>query len=528
MAGAPQIDPRALAGAEALLGIALTDEEREQVARGFVLAQRVREQARALGLPNECGPALRFDPRLPGMSLEPDRRPWVRSDGDPGPLPESDDDIAFAPVTRLSRWIERGALSSARLTEICLERLARHGPGLECVATLCEERARAQARRADQELKAGRYRGPLHGIPWGAKDLLDTAGIPTSWGSRIYRERVPKSDAEVVRRLDEAGAVLVAKLSLGELAYGDVWFGGQTRNPWKRSHGSGGSSAGPAAACAAALVPFSIGSETMGSITNPCMTCGTTGLRPTFGRVPRTGAMSLCWSFDKLGPIARTVEDTALVLAAVNGAHEGDPDSLDLPFGFDARETVRGRRIGFVPEHFAMELVSEPERAALAALERLGAELVEVELPDLPVMSTYVLVWVEAAAAFQELLLDGRLGELERHDDDSWPNLFRIAHFVSAVEYVQLQRVRHQWMRRMHELFAGLHVIAAPGMGHTLVFSTNATGHPALTLRSGFRDDGTPVSITLHGRLFDEGTLCAIGHSLERELGVWERRPGLE
>ena len=527
MAGAYEITTGTVAEACKLLGIEFDEPEREQILEALPLLSRLYERARQVELPNELGPALRFDPRLPGMSFPREAQRSVRSTLSPGALPTDDEEIAFAPVTRLSRWIESGALSSTRLTEIYLERLERFGQKLECVVASCEERALAAARGADEEIAAGRHRGPLHGIPWGAKDLLDTAGIATSWGTAPYRDRVPERDAEVVRRLDRAGAVLVAKLTLGELAYGDVWFGGQTRNPWKPSEGSGGSSAGSGAATAAGLVGFAIGSETLGSIANPCMVCGTTGLRPTFGRVPRSGAMALCWSLDKLGPIARSVEDTALVLADLHGSHPGDPDALDLPFSYDATAGVRGRRIGYVPAHFEGGEASEPERGVLERLRGLGAELVEIALPDLPHSAVYLLVWVEAAAAFQELLLSGRLGELKRQDARAWPNQFRTAHLISAVDYVQLQRIRHRLMHEMHALIEDLDAVVAPGMGHALSLITNATGHPALTQRVGFRDDGTPVAVTLHGRLFDEGALVAIGTALERDLDVWDRRPDL-
>jgi Asp-tRNA(Asn)/Glu-tRNA(Gln) amidotransferase A subunit family amidase len=336
---------------------------------------------------------------------------------------------------------------------------------------------------------------------------------------------VPKHDAEIVRRLGVAGAVLVAKLSLGELAMGDTWFGGRTRNPWSPAQGSGGSSAGPAAATAAGLVGFSIGSETLGSIGNPCMICGTTGLRPTFGRVARSGAMALCWSLDKLGPICRSVEDAALVLAATQGAHAGDPDSRDAALHFDVRRSARGRRIGFVPEQFDAEETTDVERAALDTLRADGAELCELELPDLPYEGVFVLVWVEAAAAFQSLLTRGQLGELRGQDGSSWPNLFRAAHLVSAVEYVQLLRVRTRVMRETAALFANVDAIVAPDMGSRFHLVTNVTGHPSLTLRAGFRPDGTPASVTLHGQLFGDGALLEIGRALESRLGVWERRP---
>jgi Asp-tRNA(Asn)/Glu-tRNA(Gln) amidotransferase A subunit family amidase len=326
-----------------------------------------------------------------------------------------------------------------------------------------------------------------------------------------------------VARLDRAGAVLVAKLSLGELAQGDVWFGGQTRNPWQPDSGSGGSSAGSAAATAAGAVGFSIGSETLGSITNPCMICGSVGLRPSFGRVPRTGAMALAWSLDKLGPICRSVEDTALVLDAISGAHEGDPDSIDAALRFDASASVSGLRVGWIPAAF--EAAHSTQRAALGALEAAGLKLVEVSLPDLPYETLMTIVQVEAAAAFDELTRSGRDDELVQQEAGAWPNQLRTARFVPAVEYLQIQRVRRRVMEAMHELFERVDCVIAPDMGGPLLMPTNASGHPALTLRSGFDDAGLPKSLTLHGRLFDEGTLCRIGMELETRLGVQARRP---
>jgi Asp-tRNA(Asn)/Glu-tRNA(Gln) amidotransferase A subunit family amidase len=526
MATDGRITKRTIEEAEKLAGVSFSDAERAQIVQGVPLPLALYARRRRVALECDVAPALRFDPRLPGTELALEER-CVRSGGDPGPVPAADEDLAFAPVTRLSRWLERRALTSERLTRVYLERIAKLGPALECAVTVTDERALAQARRADAELDAGRWRGPLHGIPWGAKDLLDTAGIPTTWGAAPYRDRVPERDATVVRRLDEAGAVLVAKLSLGELAQGDVWFRGRTRNPWNPAQGSGGSSAGSAAATAAGLVAFSLGSETLGSITNPSMVCGATGLRPTFGRVPRTGAMPVAWSLDKIGPICRSAEDAALVLAAIHGADPGDPASVALPFEFDAGAPVQGLRAGFVRDWFADPLAGDAERAALDALRAAGLELAEFELPDLPYESVIVLLQVEAAAAFEELTLTDRDEELRQQQASAWPNTLRLARLVPAVEYVQMLRIRTRMMEVARELFASFDLLVAPGMGSTLSFLTNATGHPSLTLRAGFRDDGTPAALTLHGRLFDEGRLCRVGMALEDRLGVRERRPPL-
>jgi Asp-tRNA(Asn)/Glu-tRNA(Gln) amidotransferase A subunit family amidase len=517
------LKPEDLAAAERLAALELTPEEREQALLGMPLYLAMIARRRAVELANGLGPATGFDPRLPGQRVDATPRPLVRSARDPGPLPASDAEIAFAPVWRLSRWIASGALTSRRLTGIYLARLREVGPALHCAVTITDELAHVQAERADAEIARGEHRGPLHGIPWGAKDLLDTAGVPTTWGAPPFRDRTPARDAEVVARLERAGAVLVAKLSLGELAQGDVWFGGRTRNPWQPEAGSGGSSAGSAAATAAGCVGFALGSETLGSITNPCMICGTVGLRPTFGIVPRSGAMALCWSLDKIGPICRSVEDTALVLDAIRGAHEEDPDSIDAAFGFDATASVDGLRVGFLPSSFRDAHASQ--RPALDVLLDAGIELVEVAIPELPYETLITILNVEAAAAFDELTRDGRDDELVQQEPDSWPNQLRTARFVPAVEFVQMQRVRRRVMHAMRELFDEVHCVAAPDMGGPLLMPTNASGHPSLTLRSGFDEEGMPKSLTLHGRLFDEATLCRIGLELESRLGVQHRHP---
>jgi Asp-tRNA(Asn)/Glu-tRNA(Gln) amidotransferase A subunit family amidase len=393
------------------------------------------------------------------------------------------------------------------------------------VVTLLPERALAAAARADAELAAGRDRGPLHGVPCGVKDLFAVAGAPTTWGAVPYRDQVIDDTATVVRRLDEAGAVVAAKLTLGALAWGDVWFGGKTRNPWNPEEGSSGSSAGPAAATAAGLVAFGLGTETLGSIVSPCLRCGTTGLRPTFGRVARTGAMALGWSLDKIGPIARTVEDCMLVLAAINGADLGDPSSLNMPLNFDARRSVRGLRLGYDPAWFEEDGATVLDRQVLEAARQVGLRLVRIELPDWPYQTLMTILMVEAAAAFEELTLSGRDDELSWQEPQAWPNLFRQTRFTPAIEYVQSQRFRRMVMEMMAGQFTEVDAIISPSYAGSLLLITNNTGHPALTLRCGFKEDGTPHGITLIGPLFDEGTLCSIGMALERELDVWRERP---
>ncbi len=513
------------AEAEKLAGVRFTAKERTQMLRGIKGEVDRYHKRRSQELPNGLGPAAVVDPRFPGVRLVDVPNKVVRSNGSPGPLPSNDEDIAFAPVTTLSRWIQGRELTSQRLTEIYLKRLRSIGPKLECVVTLTAERAIRQAKIADNEIAAGKYRGPLHGIPWGAKDLLDTAGIKTTWGATPYKDRVPDDDAVVVKRLNEAGAVLVAKTTLGALAYGDRWFDGRTNNPWNLEQGSSGSSAGSAAGTAAGLFGFALGTETLGSIVSPCMRCGTTGLRPTFGRVARTGAMALCWSLDKIGAICRTVEDCALVLNVIRGADPEDPSSIDMPFEFDATQTVRGMRLGYSPKWFEGNRVSDLDRAVLEIVRRVGIELVEVELPDWPYGSLRTILSVEAAAAFEELTLSDRDDELVWQSPRAWPNSFRQTRFTPAIEFVQAQRFRRQVMEMMAGKFADIDAMISPSYAASLLLITNNTGHPSVTIRCGFNDNGTPHGITLLGRLFDEGTLCNIGMAIEKKLGVWDKRP---
>ncbi|MFI5311541.1 MAG: amidase [Gemmatimonadales bacterium] len=502
---------------------------------------------RKVALAAEVAPATRWNPTLPGERARASRDNFVRTRGDPGPLSASDADIAFAPVSRLSRWIERRALSAERLTGIYLQRLERFDPKVRCVITLTRDFALARARQADAEIAAGKYRGPLHGIPFGVKDLLDTAGIATTYGAEPFRNRVPTTDSAVVRRLHEAGAILVAKLSLGALALNDIWFGGQTMNPWLLEEGASGSSAGPGAATAAGLVGFSIGSETGGSIVSPAMRCGVTGLRPTFGRVPRTGAMTLCWSLDKLGPMTRSVEDAMLVLQAITGADEGDVSSVASHLEFDAAAPVAGLRVGYFPGWMKESPATDVDRTALEAVKKLGMVAQEVSLPDWPYGSLMHVLFSEAAAAFEELTLSGQAGQLKVQVPDAWPNLFREARFLSAVDFVQADRFRRRVAMEMARVFSQVDLLLVPSLRDEMLTLSNFTGHPSLTLRAGFvevaeaRSDWAPDphnplpkfspprrvphGVTLLGRLFDEGTVARAGLALERTFGVVDERP---
>ncbi|HYM77598.1 MAG TPA: amidase [Candidatus Dormibacteraeota bacterium] len=546
----PEVSVNTFAEAEKIVQFPMSESERAMAAatwrRTLASVYERRTGPRKLAIETMVAPATRWDPMLPGLKASAQRDRFVRSN-EATSLPVKDEDIAFATVTQLSRWIESKKLTSERLTRIYLERLERFNPQLRCAITITRDVAFQQAKQSDEEVAQGKYRGPLHGIPYGVKDLLDTAGIPTTYGAEPYRDRIPTEDAEVLKRLHAAGAVLVAKLSLGALALNDVWFGGQTRNPWLPEEGSSGSSAGPGAATAAGLVGFSIGSETGGSIVSPSMRCGVTGLRPTYGRVPRTGAMTLCWSLDKLGPMTRGVEDALLVLQAISGPDVRDTACVESHLDFDAGAGVKGLRLGYFPAWMKERPATEVDRAALETAKKAGFELVEVSIPDWPYDSLNLILFAEGAAAFEELTLSGGLDELKMQVPDAWPNLFRQARFLSAVDFVQADRMRRKVAQEMARVFSEVDLLLVPSLRDEMLVITNNTGHPSLTLRAGFvevrqaRSDWAPDpahplptfatprrvphGVTLIGRLFDEGTLGAAGIALERAFGVAAERP---
>jgi Asp-tRNA(Asn)/Glu-tRNA(Gln) amidotransferase A subunit family amidase len=547
----PQVSVNTFAEAEKLVQFDLAPAERTMAADTWrttmaSLYER-RTGPRKVALDATIAPASRWNPLIPGLKPVPNSDRFNRSTADPGPLPEKDEDIAFAPVTQLSRWVEQKKLSSERLTHIYLDRLDHFNPQLRCAITITRDFALARAKKADQEIASGEYRGPLHGIPFGVKDLLDTADIPTTYGAEPFRNRIPKDDAVVVQRLHAAGAVLVAKLSLGALALNDIWFGGQTMNPWLPEEGASGSSAGPGSATAAGLVGFAIGSETGGSIVAPSMRCGITGLRPTYGRVPRTGAMTLCWSLDKLGPMARTVEDTMLVLHAISGPDARDVSSLPSTLDFDAAESVKGLRVGYFPAWMNDRSATHVERDALATMKQLGMVPVEISIPDWPYDCLNLILFAEGAASFEELTLSGGLNQLKAQVPDAWPNIFREARFLSAVDYVQADRFRRKVAEEIARVFSQVDLLIVPSLRDEMLTITNFTGHPSLTLRAGFvevsraRSDWAPDpknplptfnpprrvphGVTLIGRLFDEGTIASAGLALERSLNVASERP---
>jgi Asp-tRNA(Asn)/Glu-tRNA(Gln) amidotransferase A subunit family amidase len=547
----PEVTLNTFAQAEKLVQFSLLDSEREMAAatwrRTLASVYERRSGPRQLALEATLAPATQWNPLLPGLKPAAPRDRFIPRTGEPSPLPANDEDIAFSTVTQLSGWVKKRQLSSERLTRLYLARLERFNPQLRCAITITGDLALRQAQQADQEIAAGRYRGHLHGIAWGAKDLLDTAGIRTTYGAEPFRNRIPKDDAAVVKRLEAAGAVLVAKLSLGALALNDVWFGGQTMNPWLPEEGSSGSSAGPGAATAAGLVAFSIGSETGGSIVSPAMRCGITGLRPTYGRVPRTGAMTLCWSLDKLGPMTRGVEDALLVLQAISGPDPGDSESVPSHLDFNANASVQGLRVGYFPAWMQEPPATEVDRAAFETVKKVGMVPVEVSIPDWPYDGLNLILFAEAAAAFEELTLSGGLRELKAQVPDAWPNLFRQSRFLSAVDFVQTDRMRRKVAQEMARVMADVDLLLVPSLRDEMLVITNFTGHPSLTLRAGFvevrqaRSDWAPDrkhplptfstprrvphGVTLIGRLFDEGTLGAAGIALERAFQVAAERP---
>lgn len=513
-------------------GLQFDEAERKLMVQNLRQQQRQIEELRRIPLANSVSPAIVFDPVPPGARIpagpERVRDAVVVSRAPAVRVPESLDELAFLPVTALSELVRTRKVTSVQLTRMYLDRIRRFDPVLQSAVTVTEARALRQAEEMDREVARGRYRGPLHGIPWGAKDLLAVRGYPTTWGAAPFREQVVDEDATVVKRLDDAGAVLVAKLTLGALAMGDVWFGGVTKNPWKTDQGSNGSSAGPGSATAAGLVGFSIGSETLGSISSPSTRNGVTGLRPTFGRVPRTGAMALSWTMDKLGPMCRSVEDCALVFDAIRGPDGEDTTVRPAPFRYDARTRLSDLRIGYFRAAFERDEKDYPNRrfdqATLEVLRRQGADLVPVELPDAGYNAMRLILTAEAAAAFDELTRSGRDDELTDQGPNAWPNTFRAARLIPAVEYINANRARMLAMRAWAELFSGVDVIVAPTSGTQLV-ATNLTGHPAVILPNGFREDGTPVSVTCLGGLFEEGKLLAVASAYQRATDFHLRRP---
>jgi Asp-tRNA(Asn)/Glu-tRNA(Gln) amidotransferase A subunit family amidase len=580
-----KITKEMIENAASIADIPISEEYKEMMLESLNDQAKGYEEIYQLHIPNSVDPALIFDPVLPGMKLETGRKPMRISrvaNAAPAGAPKNLEDLAFASARELGELVRTKKVSSLALTEMYLGRLKKYDPALKFAVTLTEERALAQAKQADAEIASGKYRGPLHGLPWGAKDLLATKGYRTTWGAGGFESQMIDEDATVVKRLDEAGAVLVAKLTLGALALGDAWFGGVTRNPWNTNQGSSGSSAGPASATAAGCVAFSVGSETLGSISSPSTRCGCTGLRPSFGLVPRTGAMALSWSMDKLGPICRTVEDCALVLDAIYGPDGHDRTVQPAAFNWDSNLDWRKLRVGYLKSAFErksddqqeaakQEPPATPEEqkklqerkrrreatraraeydkkyndAALAKLREMGVKLVPVDMPKFPYDAMVTMLTAESAAAFDDLTRSGKDKLLTSQKDYDWPNTFRTARFIPAVEYIQAARARKMAMDAVAKVFDDFDVIVAPTSGEQLVI-TNLTGYPAVILPNGLRGNdapkppsgdasdfqnaggpGTPTSLTFLGKLYGEAELLAFARAYQEATGFHLQHPKL-
>jgi Asp-tRNA(Asn)/Glu-tRNA(Gln) amidotransferase A subunit family amidase len=519
---AAEVRPESLKQAAQVQALDFTEAELGQAAPAVEEQRQTLERLRSLNLPDTLAPALQFYLHGPDRLRARDTGRFRWSPPTGVKRPANPADLAWLSIAELSALLRSRQVTSEELTRLSLDRLERFGPKLECVVTLTRERALASARQADAELRTGRWRGPLHGIPYGAKDLLDTRGIRTTWGVSLHTNRVPDQDATVIQRLDAAGAVLVAKLTLGELAMGDRWFGGLTRNPWDPTHGSSGSSAGSASAVAAGLVPFALGSETLGSIVSPASVCGITGLRPTYGRVPRTGAMTLCASLDKLGPLARTAEDCALVLQVIAGPDGQDATVATQPFGFDVRKPVKGLRVGFLEADLQKDNGRTNHLATLAALRALGIEPRPVKLPAIRPRPLHLILGAEAAASFDALTRSGADDQLVQQEAGSWPNQFRTARFIPAVEYLEANRLRTQLAHEMDALLKDLDVLVAPAfMGNSLAFG-NYSGHPCLVLPNGSKRGSEANTICFLGPLFGEAAVLRLAHAYQN-VTPWHR-----
>jgi len=515
-----------LAGAEKIIGLNFNDQERDSLIEDLKDNLKDFEKIRTYPLPNNLPPALYFNPIPLGFQMPDQPSALNMSPATAGEVPENIESLAFWSVRNLAELIRTRKISSEQLTRMYIDRLKRYDPQLHCVITVTEDLALKQARRADAEITAGNYRGPLHGIPYGAKDLLAVKGYKTTWGATPYQDQLIDQNASVIRRLEAAGAVLIAKLTLGALAWGDVWYGDTTRNPWNLEQGSSGSSAGSASATAAGLVAFAIGTETWGSIVSPSNRCGTTGLRPTFGRVSRSGAMALSWSMDKIGPICRTVEDCALVFNAIFGPDGEDQTVVDAPFIYEPEIDLKSLRIGYLKSAFeSNHAEKENDSTTLAVLNGMGVNLVPFELPDLPVYSISFILNAEAAAAFDELTRSDRDDLMVRQIRNAWPNVFRASRFIPAVEYIQANRMRYQLIQQMHDSLQAIDLYVSPSFGGSNLLLTNLTGHPCVVLPNGFNEKGSPTSITFMGHLFDEGRLLTFARAYQEATGFHLKHP---
>lgn len=524
--GSSEIQLRDIESFEKLAGLEFTKAKRDSMLEGVISNLESFQAVRDLEMPNSVWPSVLFNPIIPGMDFDRVQYPIDWKLPQRVALPENREELAFYTVTELSVLIRTRQLTSEELTKLSIDRIKRHDPALLAVVTLTEELALEQARRADQEIAAGRYRGILHGIPYGTKDLLALQGFKTTWGAVPYQDQTIDETATVIRKLEEAGAVHVAKLTLGALAWGDVWFGGMTRSPWNTEIGASGSSAGSTSAVAAGLVPFAIGSETLGSIVSPSTRNGVTGLRPTYGRVSRHGAMALSWTMDKLGPITRSAEDAAIVFNAIYGPDSLDPTIIDLPFNYNPDFDFNRLKIGYLASAFEGEYATKAfDDAVLEVLRSLGAQLVPIQFPEFPAGALSMMLSVEAAAAFDDLTRSNRDDLMVRQIKNAWPNVFRTARTVPAVEYIQASRARTVLQAQIHEAIKDVDVYITPSFRGGNLLITNLTGHPCVVLPTGFNDNGMPVSITFMGHLFDEGKVLALARAYQNATDFHRQIP---
>jgi len=542
----PAITAEQIAAAESLLGLDFSPAQREQMLEIVNGRRGQYATIREADLDNSVPLALHFNVQGADPAPAAVPRTYAMSAQEPVTRPADLEEAAFLPLTQLAELIRSRQVTSLELTEMYLRRLKRYDPALQCVAAYTDDLAIKQAKRADAEIARGRYRGPLHGIPWGAKDLLATRGYPTQWGAAPYQGQQLDVDATVVQRLEEAGAVLIAKLTLGALANGDVWYGGMTKNPWDTSEGSSGSSAGSGAAVAAGLVGFAIGTETMGSIVSPSSRCGVSGLRPTYGRVSRYGAMALCWSLDKIGPMCRSVEDCALVFSAIYGPDGRDMTLSTAPFQWDPSLDPHSLRIGYVASAFeaADEGKTDPHHrqegeelqrvnqvnsaAVLDVMRAQGFELTPIELPDADLSGLWIILAAEAAAAFDQITRDGSVESMKRQDNSAWPNVFRAARLIPAVEYINANRFRTQLMHDMARVMSEIDVYVSPSYGGSSLGLTNLTGHPTVVLPNGFTAKHTPTSITFVGGLNQEAETLAVAKAYQDATDWHLQHPDLD
>jgi len=530
-AGQRELTSDMVDAAAKLAGLEFSPEDCEQMLAGLRNNLASYAELRALGIDQSVPPPLYFNPMVPGQVLD-DKRTRFRLGKRPRVRRPTDlEEIAFWPVSDLSRLIQARQVTATELTEMYLDRIRRYDPALRSVITLTEERARRQAAQADEEIAHGRYRGPLHGIPWGAKDLLAAKGYRTTWGFKAYENQVIDTDATVVQRLDGAGAVLVAKLSTGEIARGDYWLGIQTKNPWKTDEGSGGSSAGPGAATAAGLVGFAIGTDTTGSILGPSRNCGVTGLRPTFGRVSRYGVMPVCWSLDKVGPMCRSAEDCAIVFEAIHGPDGQDLAVVDRPFNWDGSRRIDGLRIGFLEAAFNRDVEESGsaekhnDLAALETLRSMGLTLHPVTLPDHADMDALQMLLVDEAAAFDELVQNGNIDLFRQDIDEPEDMLMRIARLHPAVEYLQINRRRMLLMQGMARIFDEIDVLVAPFSGSPVQGATSLTGHPSVAVQNGFDGEGKPTGFQFIGQLYAEAGILSLARAYQRVTDFHRQHP---